>query len=262
MRARYTGCFVNFSGKLQLCDPRATETAREYYNINPSDYGKMYNAPKGLYNAYTNLYVEKVCQDENMAQACFSSHMAVIPDNYNGEEVALLSEDMVNIGLSRVICLVDDKLFDHPEYSSYGVLSDAVYNIHDLLHNGTSGFIHSNMEPLEALKEEYITGSALLDTCSGVPELSSNKIRSTHWSEDTIYRAQLMNDLGAVIYGGVACTANACKTIASIYSFKNGIILICSLLNTDDWTDLAALECDLRNQFINVLRSNFYKMLS
>lgn len=253
MRTRYTGCFSNASGIIRICDPMATKTAIEYYNIeHPEEFNVLCKAPEGLYNVFNNIYIENDL--ESGYKACYSSHIAVIPDIYNGEDISLIKQYSINIGLSNIICILDDLFYDHPKYSAYGLLSDAIYNINDIFNNGIHGFTHSNMEPLENLTEEYTTGSTLLDMCNGIPELTCDKIRSTHWSEDTIYRARLMHDLGTVIYGGAACCANANESILSLYSFKEGIVLICSLLNVDSSADLRSNESNLRHQFISTIQ--------
>lgn len=262
VRARYTGCFSNTSGIIHICDPRATQIAGEYYGIDATvlkTYNQLYEAPRGLYKVFSNLYIENSFIHDEMLPESFSSHIIAIPDSYNGESLTLVNETIINIGLSSVICIVDDDGYDNNDYCPYGLLNDAVYNVHDILNNGTYSFIHSNMEPLETLKDEYITGETLLRMCNGIPDLACSGIRSTHWSEDTIYRAQLMEDIGNVIYNGAACLTSSCESAISVYSFDDGFIFLCSLLNLENDTCNLKFEHELRDKFIEQILKMYIK---
>ena len=254
MKVRYTGSFGCTSGKIIVCDPRATAVSQEYHRFRcREDFFREYALPSGTYAVHTNLYKER-CDDGRYI--CYMSHMAAVPEGYRGGELLPAAEDVINTGFSRTVCVVDRSCYDKPGYGVYGILSDALYNVHDILSNGAD-FSCSDMEPLEGIENEYLSGAEIAGLCGGMPELANNGIRSTHWCEDTVYRAETAADTGVIIWGGAACTMGGTLSVISTYNCGNNNIIICSMLDMDESSEAAEYEKKLRDEFIDSLRT-FY----
>lgn len=255
MKVKYTGSFVAESGTIIVCDPRATAVAEAYYGFGcREDFKRSYELACGTYGVYTNLYADRLDNDRYL---CYMSHIALIPECYNGGELRRRGEDVINTGFSRTVCVVDESCYDKPGYSTYGVMKDAVYNIHDILNHGAD-FRLSNMEPLEQTRREYMSGDEIVKLCGGIPELSDNSIRSTHWGEDIVYRADMAPDTGVIIWRGAACGMSGISSVISTYTDGRDKIVICSVFDTDERSESRDYERRLRAGFIEALQE-FYR---
>lgn len=233
MKLRYIGSFELKSGSLFICDPRGTLESLSYYGIDgPAEkYRYGLNAKPGFYNVYTTFYTEKIY---NAGYMSYSSHMLIVPADYNGARLILQERcSDIQTGLSHTVCAVDAEYYDLKEKAFYGVVEDAVYNRCDLLKHREC-FEYSDTGKLGKIKDEYLTGRQILDMCQGAPDLCCSQVSSTHWSEDVVARAALMDDHGVMIYGGAAVATPGNFTRVCIYSSVCGHeVIVCSLGNFD-----------------------------